>query len=172
MTRGPSPSKEHGTNKSPQTRRVQERSKGNTMCLITSKDNSQWHPSWLSNGYTTRKNPESERTLLLSAWVPLPSKSLALSVRVSPRTIHFQVLDQSPLLGPGRGPAIQSGQFSHRYHQDIKIRNTSMTPIIFFVPLHNLSHQPLTSTANLLFILVAFFRILIYIESSGFFHWI
>ena len=122
------------------------------MCLTTSKDNSQWHPSWLSNGCTTRKNPESERTLLLSAWVPLPDKSLALSAHVSPWTIYFQVLDKSPLLGPGRGPATQSGQFSHRC-QNIKIRYTSTTPVIFFVPRHNLSHQPLTSTANLLFIL-------------------
>ena len=49
-----------------------------------------------------------------SSWVPLPScspprcpfsiKSLALSAHMSPRTIHFQVLDKSPLSGPGRGP--------------------------------------------------------------------
>ena len=48
------------------------------------------------------------------SWVPLPScslpgrpfpiKSPALSACVSPRTIHFQVLDKSPLSGPGRGP--------------------------------------------------------------------
>ena len=48
------------------------------------------------------------------SWVPLPScsphrcpfptKSLALSAHVSPPTIHFQVLDKSPVLGPGRGP--------------------------------------------------------------------
>ena len=46
--------------------------------------------------------------------VPLPScsplghpfaiKSLALSTHVSIRTIHFRVLDRSPLLGPGRDP--------------------------------------------------------------------
>ena len=35
---------------------------------------------------------------------PLPIKSLALAARVSPRTIHFWVLDKSPLLGPGWGP--------------------------------------------------------------------
>ena len=44
------------------------------------------------------------------SWVPLPScscpghpfpiKSLTLSARVSPWTIHFQVLDRSSLLGP------------------------------------------------------------------------
>ena len=49
----------------------------------------------------------------LFSWVPLPYcfpprcpfpiKSLALSAHVSPRTIHFQVLDKSPVSGPGRG---------------------------------------------------------------------
>ena len=32
-------------------------------------------------------------------------KSLALSAPVSPLTIHFWVLDESPLLGPGREPS-------------------------------------------------------------------
>ena len=35
---------------------------------------------------------------------PFPVKSLALSTHVSPRTIHFRVLDKSLILGPGRGP--------------------------------------------------------------------
>ena len=35
---------------------------------------------------------------------PFPIKSLVLSAHVSPRTIHFRVLDKSPVLGPGRGP--------------------------------------------------------------------
>ena len=35
---------------------------------------------------------------------PFPIKSLALSAHVSPQTIHFQVLDKSPLSGPERGP--------------------------------------------------------------------
>ena len=49
-----------------------------------------------------------------SFWVPLPScsppgrpfpvKSLALPAHVSPWTIHFLVLDKSPVSGPGRGP--------------------------------------------------------------------
>ena len=44
-------------------------------------------------------------TLLLSTWgCPFPMKSLALPAHVSPRTLHFQVLDKSLLLGPGRGP--------------------------------------------------------------------
>ena len=38
------------------------------------------------------------------AGLPFPTKSSALSVCVSPGTIHFQVLDKSPLLGPGRVP--------------------------------------------------------------------
>ena len=33
-----------------------------------------------------------------------PIKSLALSAHVSPQTIHFWVLDKSPVLGPRRGP--------------------------------------------------------------------
>ena len=50
----------------------------------------------------------------LFSWVPLPYcsppgcpfpiKSLALPAHVSPQTIHFQVLDKSPVSGPGRGP--------------------------------------------------------------------
>ena len=35
---------------------------------------------------------------------PFPIKSLALSAHMSPRTIHFQMLDKSPVWGPGRGP--------------------------------------------------------------------
>ena len=43
-------------------------------------------------------------TLLLSTRVPFPKKSLALSAHVSPWTIHFRVLDKSPVSGPERGP--------------------------------------------------------------------
>ena len=125
--------KEHGTNKPPPTGRVQETSKGDTTCPTTSQ-NPCWHPSWLSNVYATRKGSESEQlakdnleinpitikpetvshTAKQFPWVPLPYcsppglpfpiKSLALSAHVSPRTIHFWVLDKSPLLGPGRDP--------------------------------------------------------------------
>ena len=35
---------------------------------------------------------------------PFPIKSLALSAHASPQIIHFQVLDKSPVSGPGRGP--------------------------------------------------------------------
>ena len=52
------PGKEHGTNKPPPSRRVQERSKGDTTCLTTSL-NPLWHPSWLSDACTSRKDSES-----------------------------------------------------------------------------------------------------------------
>ena len=58
MTGGPG--KEHRTNKPPPTERVQERSKGHTTCLTTSQNPSLWHPSWLSNVCTTRKDSESD----------------------------------------------------------------------------------------------------------------
>ena len=132
MTGGPG--KEHGTNKPPPTRRVLERSKRDTTCLTTSQNPSRWHPSWLSDVCATRKDSKSEwlakdnvktnpitikpetesHVAEQSSWLPLryyslpgcpfPVKSLALSACVSPQTIHFQVLDKSPLSGPGRGP--------------------------------------------------------------------
>ena len=131
MTGGPG--EEHGTNKPPPTRRVQERLKGDTTCLTTSQNPSRWHPSWLNKLCTTRKDSESgwlsednpqtnpitikpetvSHMAELFSWVPLPYcsppgcpfpiKSLALSAHVSPWTIYFQVLDKSPVLGPGRG---------------------------------------------------------------------
>ena len=129
------PGKEHRTNEAPPAGRVQKRSKADAMCPTTSQNPFHWHPSWLGNGCTTRKDPESERlakdnleTNPISikpettshmaeqfSWVPLSSHSLpgcpfpinsvALSGCVSSWTIHFQVLDKSPLLGPGRGPS-------------------------------------------------------------------
>ena len=132
MTGGPG--KEHGTNKPPPTRRVQERSKGDTTCPITSQNPSLWNPSWLNKVCTTRKDSESEwlakdnpetnpitikpktsshmaelfswfpLPYCSTLWCPFPIKSLALSAHVSPWTIHFWVLDKSPVSGPGRGP--------------------------------------------------------------------
>ena len=129
-----SPGKEHETNKPPPNGSIQERSKGDTTCLTTSQNPSHWHQSWLNKACTTRKDSESEwsakdnpetnpiniKTRTAShvaeqfSWVPLPScspptcpfpiKSLALSADVSLQTIHFWVLDKSPVLGPGRGP--------------------------------------------------------------------
>ena len=84
-------------------------------------------------GCTTRKDSESERLakdnpelipspwnlrlrswqnsspgfpyLLLSAPAPFPNKISCFCQHVSPWTIHFLVLDKSPLSGPGRGPS-------------------------------------------------------------------
>ena len=128
------PGKKQGTNKPPPTRRVRERPKGNATCLTTSQNPSLWHPSWLNKACTTRKNSESEQLAKdnpetkpitikpetashvaeLFSWVllpysspprcPFPIKSLALTTHVSPWTIHFQVLDKSPVSGPGVGP--------------------------------------------------------------------
>ena len=105
------------------------------MCPITSQNPSGWHPFWLSNAWATRKdfeseclakdNPETNPITIKPetashmaeqfSWVPLPCcsppggpfpiKSLALSAHVSPWTIHFRVLDKSPVSGPGRGPS-------------------------------------------------------------------
>ena len=128
------PDKEYRTNKPPPTRRVLERSKGDMEYPSTSKNPSCWHPSWLRDVCATRKDSELEwlatghpetnpitikpdtesHTSEQFSWVPLPYcsppgcpfpiKSLALSAHVSPRTIHFQVLDKNPVLGPGRDP--------------------------------------------------------------------
>ena len=89
------------------------------MCLTTSQNPSRWHPSWLSDACTTRKDSESEllakdnpetdpinikpetvsHVMEQSSRVPLPYrslprhpfpiKSLALSAHVSPWTVHF-----------------------------------------------------------------------------------
>jgi len=99
---------------------------GKGTCPTTSQNYSLWHPPWLSNGCTTRKDPESEWlasenletnpitiklktashmaeqsswVLLPSCslpWCPFPIKSLALWACVSPWTINFQVLDKPP----------------------------------------------------------------------------
>ena len=118
------PAKEQGTNKPPPIGKVRERSKGDVTCPTISQNPPLWHPSWLNKVCTTRKdsesewlakdNPEINPTTIKPetashvaeqfSWVPLPYcsppgcpfpiKSLALSARVSPRTIHFWVLGQ------------------------------------------------------------------------------
>ena len=132
MTGGPG--KEHGTNKPPPTGRVQERSKGVTICQTTSQNPSLWHTSWLNKAWTARKDSESEwlaqdnleanpitikpetasYVAELFSWVflpyccppgcPVPIKSLALSAYVSPQIVHFWMLDKSPVLDPGSVP--------------------------------------------------------------------
>ena len=111
-----------------------ERGDASPYVLPTSQNPSRWNPSWLSDAHATRKDPESEwlardnpetnpitikpktasHVAEQFSCVPLPCcslpgcpfpiKSFALSAHVSPRTIHFRVLDKSPLSGPGRGP--------------------------------------------------------------------
>ena len=71
------------------------------------KDNPETNP-------ITIKPKTASHVAELFSWVPLPCcsppgcpfpiKSLALSAHVSPWTIHFRVLDKSPVPGPGRGP--------------------------------------------------------------------
>ena len=142
------PGKEHGNSKPPPTRRIQERSEGDTTCLTTSKNPSLWHPSWLNKACTTRRdsesewlakdNPETHHITLkpktvshmaqVFSWVPFPYcsppgcpfpiKSLALSAHMSPRTIHFWVLDKNPVSGPGRGPPSCNSR-THNLHANI-----------------------------------------------------
>ena len=131
-TRGPA--KEHGTNKPPPTGGAQERSKGDTTCPTTSQNplwHTCWlnkacitrkdsESEWLAiNNLETikshhHKTQDCKPCSRMFSWVPLPYcspprcpfpvKSLALSAHVSPWTIHFRVLDKSPVSGPGRGP--------------------------------------------------------------------
>ena len=72
------PGKEQETNKAPPTRRVQERSKGDTTCPTTSQNPSHWHPSWLGNVCTTgrtlsqwlaKENPEANPITVKPKWL-------------------------------------------------------------------------------------------------------
>ena len=130
MTGGPS--KEHGTNKPPPTRRVWERSKGDTVCPTTSHNPSHWHPSQLSNASASRKDSESEwlakdnletnpitikpetvshvaeqsswfpLTQLLSNGVPLPIKVSGFVSACVSLDNSFLSVRQAPTLGPER----------------------------------------------------------------------
>ena len=112
--------KEYGTNKPPPTGRVQERSKGDTTCLSTSQNPSRYHPSCLSDAYTTRKDSELEwlakdhpetnsitikpetasHTAERFSWVPLP---YFVSTYVSSDNL-FPSVRQEPSFGPWKGP--------------------------------------------------------------------
>jgi len=111
MTGGPG--KEHETNKPPPTGRVWERSKGDTTL-------SDHLPESFSLAFTLAKQgvhpitikPETgshtaEQVSLLPYCslprCPFPIKSPALPAHVSSWTIHFLVLDKSPVSGAGRG---------------------------------------------------------------------
>ena len=63
----------------------------------------------LETNPTTIKPKTVSHVAELFSWFPLPCcpfpiKSPALSAHESPWTIHFWVLDKSPVSGPGRGP--------------------------------------------------------------------
>ena len=84
-------------------------------CATREDSESEWlakdHPE--TNPITIKRETAGHAAEQFS-WVPLPYcsplgcpfpiKSLVLSAYVSSRTIHFWVLDKSPVLGPGRGP--------------------------------------------------------------------
>ena len=89
MTGGPG--KEHGTNKPPPTRRVRERSEGDTTCLPTSQNPSLWHPSWLNKMHTTRKDSESKR---------LPKDNAETNpITMNPETLNHEPHGRAVLLG-------------------------------------------------------------------------
>jgi len=124
------PAKEHGTNKPPPTRRVPERSKGDTTFwppprILLSGIHLGWtrlappgrtlsQNNWLKTTNPITIKPETASHVAELFWVPLPYcsppgcpfpiKSLALSAHVSSQTIHFQALDKNLVSGPGRGP--------------------------------------------------------------------
>ena len=134
------PGKEHGTNKPSSTWRVWERSKGDTTCLITSQNPFCWHPSWLSNACTTRKDSEAEwlakdnpetnpitikpwepcgRAVLLASLILLLSVQALLPNKMSCFVNSYVSLDNSflsvrkePTLGPWkRSPCCNSSTY-------------------------------------------------------------
>ena len=92
-----------------------------------------WPPADSESKWLAKENPQTYPIAIkletashvaeLFSWVSLPScslpgrpfpiKSLALSAHVSPRTIHFRVLDKSPFSGPGRGPPSCNNTFAY-----------------------------------------------------------
>ena len=70
------------------------------------KDNPETNPSTIKPKSVSHMAEQSSWVLLPYCSLlshPFPIKSLALLAHVSPWTIHFRVLDKSPVLGPGRG---------------------------------------------------------------------
>ena len=98
--------------------------KGDTMCLTTSQDLPHWHPSWQSNVWTTRKDPELEWLAIFIkaetvsheaqqfSWFPIPycsppcSLSSKISCFVSMYVFSSNSLPsvrQEPIFGPWKG---------------------------------------------------------------------
>ena len=126
------PGKEHRTNKPPPTRRVRERSKGDTMCPTTSQNPSLWHPSLLNKRAppartlsqcdwlkTTRKlipspwnrdcephgraAPLGSLTLLLSARAPFPDKIFCFVSTCVSSDNSFLSVRREPSFWPWKG---------------------------------------------------------------------
>ena len=101
MTGGPG--KEHGTNKPPPTGRGWESSKGDTTCLTTSQNPPLWHPSWLNQVCTTRKDSESE-------WLAKDNPE------TNPITINLRLRAVWQSCSPGfpHPTALHAGALSHK----------------------------------------------------------
>ena len=133
-----------------------ERRDSSPYVLTISQNPPHCNPSWLSDVRATRRKPESDwmagdnpETNYITikpktashmaeqcSWVPwpccsapsFPIKSFILSARVSPETIHFKVLDRSPLSGPGRGsPFLQQ---NHHPIQDRRHRTSLLASVM------------------------------------------
>ena len=133
--------------------------------LPTSPNPHCWNPSWLSDACTTRKdaeskwlardNPETNPVTIKPKtashvaeqfWVPLPCcsppvhpfsiKSLALLAHVSLQTVHFWVLDRSPLFWGGG--AWKESLFScnswKRKSVHLCLTASSLTSVCFLLP--------------------------------------
>ena len=125
--------KKYGVHKPPPMGRIWERSKGDAICPTNLPESSSlesilagcvYHQEGPWVRMLARDNLETNPITIIpetvshvaeqSSWVPSPSfspprhpfpiKFLVLSAHVSSWTIHFWVLDKSPLSGPGRGP--------------------------------------------------------------------
>ena len=93
------PGKEHRTNKPPPTGRVRERSKGDTTCPTPSQNPPHWHPSWLSNACTTRKDPESEclaRNNLETSCITIKPKTASHGVEQFPSSLTLLLSARTP----------------------------------------------------------------------------
>ena len=95
------PGKEHRTNKPPPTRRVWERSKGDTTCAPTSQNPSLWHPSWLNKAAPPGRML-SQNDWLRTTWKLIPS----------PQNPRLQATRQS-CSGFPYPPALHPGALCH-----------------------------------------------------------